>query len=90
MWNLVEYAELRAFFVEFHVEFLTHFRNPRRPVTNSLQSLETTKPPAVANYARLAIKEQSNVTVTLVTFPTPSTAFFTFFFRLFSADSPCC
>jgi len=38
-------------------------------------NFETTKSPAVANYARLAIKEQSIVAVTLTTFPTPSTAF---------------
>jgi len=54
--------------------------------TRSPQYFETTKSPAVANYARLAIKEQSNVTLTLVTFPTPSTAFFDFLSGLSSAE----
>ena len=55
-----------------YVDFLT-----RTPLIRDMLSwnFETTKSPAVANYARLAIKEQSIVAVTLTTFPTPSTAF---------------
>jgi hypothetical protein len=57
-------------------------------VTESSPYFETTKSPAVANYARLAIKEQiSIVSVTLSHFPFPVNSFlstsFTFFHQPF-------